>query len=347
MTNQTEKAAPSSEEMQRIAGYRKNNQWADLQKHLTYQLQETIEQVTAFNERNEEDFRDASGDIRVLLDAQKASVTYSLDADYNEIVEKLFTRLDDTLEGAEKTQAKYAALGVATYIVHDERTGQFINRVSETVDGTDGEHYPKDKWLKSYKFQTPTFELVGLQDDREVKPTIQVVKNAGTTMFIGSEEELIKYAVGLMQSKVTCVDLTGLDPEEANTALGEALKYANAMADIKNETIVRRCAGEPISLLAMAVEGQPNTYTVDISIASGDTATLNLMSILTATGTTHSSTDYIEEANATVVSPADYTESAIDTTFNGQTGEYIVRSRAVANLGVRVTFKVGNLNPLK
>lgn len=202
MTNQTEKAAPSSEEMQRIAGYRKNNQWADLQKHLTYQLQETIEQVTAFNERNEEDFRDASGDIRVLLDAQKASVTYSLDADYNEIVEKLFTRLDDTIEGAEKTQAKYAALGVATYIVHDERTGQYINRVSETVDGTDGEHYPKDKWLKSYKFQTPTFELVGLQDDRESHAKIQVVKNAGTTLFIGSEEELIKYAAELAVTRL-------------------------------------------------------------------------------------------------------------------------------------------------
>lgn len=351
MTNQldnpTEKAAPSSEEMQRIAGYRKNNLWSDLQKHLTYQLQETIEQVTAFNQRNEEDFRDASGDIRVLLDAQKASVTYSLDADYDEIVTKLFTRLDDTIEGAEKTQAKYANLGVKTYIVHDERTGQYINRVSETVDGTDGEHYPKDKWLKSYKYQTPTFELVGLEDNREEKPQIQVVKNAGTTMFIGSEEDLIAYAVSLMQSKVTYIDLTGHNPAEAQAALSEVLKHAGEMADIKNETVVRRCAGEPISLMAMAVEGQPNTYTVDLSIASGDTATLNLTSTLTATGTTHSFTDYIEEAHATVVSPAGYTESAIDATFIGQTGEFILRSRAVGNLGVRVTFKVGNLNHLK
>lgn len=201
MTNAIETAPKTSEEMQRIAGYRKNNDWADLQKHLTYQLQETIEQVTAFNARNEEDFRDATGDIRVLLDAQKASVTYSLDDDYNEIVTKLFTRLDDTKEGAERTQQKYADLGVPTYIVFDERTAQYINRVAETTEGKDGEHYPKDKWLKSYKYQTPVFELVGLTDTRESNAKIQLVKNAGTVMFIGSEAELISYAKSLIEKQ--------------------------------------------------------------------------------------------------------------------------------------------------
>lgn len=186
--------------MQRIAGYRKNNLWGDLKKHLTYQLQEVVEQVNAFNQRNEEDFRDASGDIRVLLDAQKASVTYDVDGDYNEIVEKLFTRLNDNEEDAKRTQQKYADLGVETYIVFDERTGQFINRVKETVDGTDGEHYPKDKWLKSYKFQTPSFELIGLEDNCP-GDKIQVIKNAGTVMFIGSEEELIAYAEQLKATR--------------------------------------------------------------------------------------------------------------------------------------------------
>lgn len=235
MTNQTEyleTVAPSSEEMQRIAGYRKNNLWKDLQKHLTYQLQETIEQVTAFNQRHEEDFRDASGDIRVLLDAQKASVTYSLDEDYNEIVTKLFTRLDDTKEGAERTQQKYADLGVATYIVFDERTGQYINRVSETVDGKDGEHYPKDKWLKSYKYQTPVFEMVGLIEDREDAPKISVVKNAGTTMFIGTEEELIAYAACLAQKKTLYVNVDEGEQPEAIKKLAKAVEQS-AKGDLK------------------------------------------------------------------------------------------------------------------
>lgn len=238
MTNQTEyleTVAPSSEEMQRIAGYRKNNLWKDLQKHLTYQLQETIEQVTAFNQRHEEDFRDASGDIRVLLDAQKASVTYSLDEDYNEIVTKLFTRLDDTKEGAERTQQKYADLGVATYIVFDERTGQYINRVSETVDGKDGEHYPKDKWLKSYKYQTPVFEMVGLIEDREDAPKISVVKNAGTTMFIGSEEELIEHAFGLIEASVANTDFT--DIVKASRTLNLLAHYSNKMANVTKTTL--------------------------------------------------------------------------------------------------------------
>lgn len=238
MTNQTEyleTVAPSSEEMQRIAGYRKNNLWKDLQKHLTYQLQETIEQVTAFNQRHEEDFRDASGDIRVLLDAQKASVTYSLDEDYNEIVTKLFTRLDDTKEGAERTQQKYADLGVATYIVFDERTGQYINRVLETVDGTDGEHYPKDKWLKSYKYQTPVFEMVGLIEDREDAPKISVVKNAGTTMFIGSEEELIEHAFGLIEASVANTDFTDL--VKTTRTLNLLAHYTNKMANVTKTTL--------------------------------------------------------------------------------------------------------------
>lgn len=281
MTSQTETAAKTSEEMQRIAGYRKNNLWSDLQKHLTYQLQETAEQVVAFNQRNEEDFRDATGDIRVLLDAQKASVTYSLDEDYEEIVSKLFTRLDDSEEGALKTQQKYADKGVETYIVFDERTAQYINRVKESVEGNDGEFYPKDKWLKSYKFQTPVFEMVGLIEDRPNIDKIQVVKNAGTLLFVGSEEELIEYAHQLSNkvidipvkedSCLASLSQVGEDKYRATIDIdaNSELLNCNILGQIKSHGVLLSKSGTDEDELKITVDNV--SFDVDGEVPSFDT----------------------------------------------------------------------------
>ncbi|BDH16675.1 MAG: hypothetical protein [Bacteriophage sp.] len=179
--------------VQRIAGYKPNNNWADLGKHLTYQLQETIEQVVAFNERNQEDYRDASSDVRVLLDAQQASVTWDLESDFNEVVSKLYTRFDATEEDALATQAKYAALGVETLIAQDPDTGRYVNKVAKSTRGQDGEYYPEGKFLKSVNFKLPEFALEPMQDTAEDKK-IQVVQNKDTIAFIGTMDELVAYA---------------------------------------------------------------------------------------------------------------------------------------------------------
>lgn len=52
-----------------------------------------------------------------------------------------------------KTQAKYKKLGVAVY---GEKTDKgIVVKVSETVVGTDGEEYPKGKFLKSVSYKKP------------------------------------------------------------------------------------------------------------------------------------------------------------------------------------------------
>lgn len=178
-----------SANLQTIAGYKRDGNWGSLIKFLTFQLQETIEQVVAFNERDQEGFRDATADVRVLLDAQQSVIPWSLESDYNEVVGKLYTRFDPTQELAEQTQAKYKALGVTTYIVHDHTTGMYVNRVSETVDGTDGEHYPKDKWLKSVNVQFPNFDLMEMSDTQP-DSKILAVKNRDTFAVIGTKEEI-------------------------------------------------------------------------------------------------------------------------------------------------------------
>jgi hypothetical protein len=140
-------------------------------------------------EHNQEDFRDATADIRVLLDAQQASVSWSLEDDYNEVVRNLYTRFDKNEEDANATQEKYRKLGVPTYIVHDEKTGLYVNRVAETVSGADGEHYPKDKWLKSINFKLPSFEQKPMQVNLSSTP-ITAVKNGETYAVFGTIAEI-------------------------------------------------------------------------------------------------------------------------------------------------------------
>lgn len=186
--------AYGSANLQAVAGYKQTNDWKDLANHLKYQLQETIEQVIAFNERDQLGYRDATADVRVLLDAQQASVTWSLEKDYNEVIGKLYTRFDKTNEDALLTQEKYAKLGVKTYIVHDENTGCYVNRVLEAVDGTDGEHYPAGKWLKSINVQFPSFEEEEmLVSDYDVK--LNSFKNAGTYALIGDLPTIRKLVI--------------------------------------------------------------------------------------------------------------------------------------------------------
>lgn len=375
MFTPTEKVANSSQEMQRIAGYRKNNLWSDLGKHLTYQLQETIEQVVAYNERNEEDFRDASGDIRVLLDAQKASVSYSLDDDYSEIVDKLFTRLDDNETCAKKTQDKYAALGVATYIVFDERTGKYINRVAETATGTDGETYPKDKWLKSYKFQTPTFELIGLIDERENKPKITTVTNSGVTMFLGTEDELLTYAKHIAINRQAAIDIAAgatevemsfrgeaqnVDPEfaaklseaildgipeadsEMKTAVGNAIENCCAMAQLKNAVLGKARHGKHLSDVRLADDGK--SFNAFITLTKGQSVNFALLGEVADMGISMDMTDYIESCKMVCVAPPHIDAKQVDFEVNHQFGTITATNNNIHTVNIHVNFTIGNLN---
>lgn len=101
--------------------------------------------------------RDAYADVRVLLDGATQMANFPWEEDYKRVLTSLITRFDPTMEDAVKTQDKYALLDVVTRIHNDSETGMFVNIVEDGTKSVDPTEYPTGKWLKSYKFQEPTF----------------------------------------------------------------------------------------------------------------------------------------------------------------------------------------------
>lgn len=83
-------------------------------------------------------------------------------ADYEKVVASQFSKFDPTEEDAIKTQAKYQALNMVTN--YEQRqipgTDEWVYVTFSAADQIDGEGRKcgKGKWLKSYRFQEPTFD---------------------------------------------------------------------------------------------------------------------------------------------------------------------------------------------
>ena len=116
--------------------------------------------------------RDGLSDKRVTLNGFSTILPFSLSDDFVHTMENLFTRFDSSLEDAILTQQKYAQIGVATIIEknvlidedgeHEDNPVYFVNKVEMDVTGTDGEFYPKGKFLKSVNFRNDNFDEAGV-----------------------------------------------------------------------------------------------------------------------------------------------------------------------------------------
>lgn len=116
--------------------------------------------------------RDGLSDKRVTLNGFSTILPFSLSDDFAHTIENLFTRFDSSLEDAILTQQKYAQIGVATIIEknilidedgeHEDNPVYFVNKVEMDVTGTDGEFYPKGKFLKSVNFRNDNFDEAGV-----------------------------------------------------------------------------------------------------------------------------------------------------------------------------------------
>lgn len=114
------------------------------------------------------ELRDALADKRVTLNGFATILPFSLSDDYEKVIQWLFTRFDSSLDDAIRTHEKYKAIGVTTYIEKNTIKGltyagsntpkeYHVNKVKETVTGTDGEIYPKGKFLKSINYNKGGF----------------------------------------------------------------------------------------------------------------------------------------------------------------------------------------------
>lgn len=147
-----------------IAGNLPIPDWTALERQCYLIELEFNEIKEAIAQQNVAKLRDAIADVHVTAGGLGFRLGVDGEADLTHVIDCLYSRFDADEEGQKLTAEKYAKLGVQTYchvanIVRDgiEKT-YYVTKVKETIYGTDGEHYPAHKWLKSVHTVSPTFD---------------------------------------------------------------------------------------------------------------------------------------------------------------------------------------------
>ena len=143
---------------------------ADIVRQTKIDLSECLELLSAVVFGDTIELQDALSDKRVTMNGFATFLPISLSDNFAVTRDMLFTRFDATVHNAVRTQEKYRALGVETYITESIVAGNsyYANKVAEDVTGTDGEFYPRDKFLKSVNYKKENFSAIdGLFDPED------------------------------------------------------------------------------------------------------------------------------------------------------------------------------------
>lgn len=129
---------------------------SDLENQLKIIQCELDEAFVSVGELHGYGLRDDVPDMLLTVAGLAGYYKQSINNDFITMVEANFTRIDGTRADAEKTKAKWTAVGIPCEIKETE-LGTFPVTVTEAVNITkeDGtvEHYPVGKFMKSYQFR--------------------------------------------------------------------------------------------------------------------------------------------------------------------------------------------------
>lgn len=140
--------------------------WEVADKQMKIVQLEYDELVDGVKTKDLDKVRDGIADVLVTVYGLAHRLGLDADDDFltvvNSLYNSLYSRFDTTEEGAMLTHEKYAKIGVDTYYIAtiSDNVKRYITRVKVDCVGSDGETYPKDKWLKSYKFTQPLFQTL-------------------------------------------------------------------------------------------------------------------------------------------------------------------------------------------
>ena len=136
---------------------------AQIQRQTLIDLGECFELLTAVVEGNISELRDALADKQITLSGFASILPFSLSDDFDHDIKNQRTRFDETEEQALATQAKYAAMGVETYIERntlvygDNNITAYVNKVKEDCKDNRGESYNAGKFVKSVNYVNDDF----------------------------------------------------------------------------------------------------------------------------------------------------------------------------------------------
>lgn len=130
-------------------------------KHQAKIIQLEIDEMhESIDTENLERLRDDVGDILFTAYGLGARMGFPVDEDFDAICKSQYTKFDRSAEEAVITARLYLDKGVPTYArkVKDS-TGatHYVTFVAEDCVAHNGKRYPKDKWLKSHRFEEPVF----------------------------------------------------------------------------------------------------------------------------------------------------------------------------------------------
>lgn len=180
----------------------------DIVRQTKIDLGECLELLDAVVIGDTIELQDALSDKRVTLNGFATFLPISLSNNFAVTRDMLFTRFDTELHNAVRTQEKYSAIGVKTYITESLVNGKsyYANKVAEDVTGDDGEFYPRDKFLKSINYKKENFQPIdGLFNPKDTNAI------TGRWNVIRS---MLENFIGQTDAKVA--ELCGADLKETN-----------------------------------------------------------------------------------------------------------------------------------
>ena len=138
-----------------IAGKGPTTDWSSIRRQWQLVHSELMEADASIKEQDFHGLRDDIADVLVTALGLAHLIGVDAEADFNAVMEALFTRFDTTHADARKTHQKYLDIGIETHI-HEHHNGDsvyFVTISSKDQIDSKGESYPKGKFLKSFRYR--------------------------------------------------------------------------------------------------------------------------------------------------------------------------------------------------
>lgn len=137
-----------------------NSGWSAIDHQIKLIESEFNELKDGIVARDIHEVRDGIQDMLVTVYGLAWRGGFPADVDAAEVVRSNLSKFDPSKEDAILTKNKYLAIGVETFTkTRTLEDGEICVVTFSAVDqvGTDGKKYPKNKWLKSHRFQEPVY----------------------------------------------------------------------------------------------------------------------------------------------------------------------------------------------
>ena len=137
-------------------GYPDDPNWGKLLNQARNIQDEYLELLTAINEKDVTEVRDALCDIMVFTLGMYHFLGHDANGDMAKVYESNMSKFCSNPEELSGTVIHYNALGVQAYI-GGEFPFKYVKSLKQQT-GLDGKNYPQDKFLKNINWKEPIFD---------------------------------------------------------------------------------------------------------------------------------------------------------------------------------------------